>query len=55
MTLPVMEFQVQGYKIRKILPKKIIIPKGNYLILKIGLTGSLSCLQKAEFLKLIIF
>ena len=47
MALPVMELQVQGYKIRK-------MPKGNYLILRIGLIGSLSNLQKSEFLKLII-
>jgi hypothetical protein len=33
---------------------KINIPKGNYRILRIGLTGSLSSLQKSEFLKLII-
>jgi hypothetical protein len=33
---------------------KINLPKGNYWILKIGLMGSLSSLQKSEFLKLII-
>ena len=33
---------------------KINIPKGNYWILRIGLMGSLSSLQKSEFLKLII-
>jgi hypothetical protein len=32
---------------------KINIPKGNYWILRIGLMGSLSRLQKSEFLKLI--
>ena len=30
------------------------MPKGNYWILRIGLVGSLSTLQKSEFLKLII-
>ena len=33
---------------------KINIPKGNYWILRIGLMGSLSSLQKSEVLKLII-
>ena len=33
---------------------KINIPKGNYWILRIGLMGSLSSLQKSEFVKLII-
>ena len=33
---------------------RINIPKGNFWILKIGLTGSFSSLQKPEFLKLII-
>ena len=41
MVLLVMEFQDQGYKIRKI---KINTPIGNYRILRIGLTGSLSSL-----------
>ena len=54
MALPVMEFQDQGYKIRKLFCKKIDIPKWNYWILRIGLMGSLSSLQKSEFLKLII-
>ena len=33
---------------------KINVPKGNYWILRIGLMGSLSSLQKSELLKLII-
>ena len=33
---------------------KINLPKGNYWILRIGLMGSLSSLQKSEVLKLII-
>ena len=33
---------------------KINLPKGNYWILRIGLMGGLSSLQKSEFFKLII-
>ena len=33
---------------------KINLPKGNYWILRIGLMGSLSSLEKSEVLKLII-
>ena len=33
---------------------RINMPKGNYWILRIGLVGSLSSLQKSELLKLII-
>jgi len=51
MALPVTEFQVQGYKIKKDFCLTINIPKGIFLILRIGLMGSLSSLQKSEFLK----
>ena len=54
MAFPVMEFQDQGYKIRKVFCIKINLPKGNYWILRIGLTGSLSSMQNSECLKLII-
>jgi hypothetical protein len=45
MALPVMEFQDQGYKIKKGFWIKINLPKWNYWILRIGLTGSISSLQ----------
>ena len=48
MAFSVMQFQYQGYKI------KINLPKGNYWILRIGLMGSVSSLQKSEFVNLII-
>ena len=54
MALPFMEFQDQGYKIRNIFVKKSTYQKGNHWILRIGLMGSLSSLQKSEFLKLLI-
>ena len=52
--IQVVEFRNGGYKIRKKKFIKINIFKGNYWILRIGLMGSLSSLQKSEFLKLII-
>ena len=51
---PVMEFQDQGYKIRKIFSKKSTYPKEIVEFLRIRLMVSLSSLQKPEFLKLII-
>ena len=49
MALLVMEFQVQGYKIRKIYASKSLYQK------KIGLTGSLSSLQKSSLTIVLIF
>ena len=49
MALPVMEFQVQGYKIRKIFGLKINIPKGNYWILRIGVMGRCQKVPKFDF------
>ena len=43
-----------GIQIQKDFCIKINIPKKNYWILRIGTMGSLSSLQKSEFLKLII-
>ena len=42
-------------EVQKDLCLRIIVPKGNFWNLRIGLTGSLSSLQKSEFLKLIIW
>jgi hypothetical protein len=54
MAIPVVEFSRQRYKIGKVFAKKSTVFKWNYWILRIGLRGSLSSLQKSEFLKLII-
>ena len=53
MAIRVVEFSNRVHKIRQIFCIKINIPKGNFLILRIGLMGSLSSLQKSEGLKLI--
>ena len=54
MAVRVVEFSNGVYKIRKIFCLRINIPKGFFWNLRIGLIGSLSSLQKSEFLKLII-
>ena len=54
MAVRVVEFSNGVYKIRKIFTNKSTYAKGNYWILRIGLTGSLSSLQKSEVLKFII-
>ena len=46
MAIPVIGFQDQGYKIRKGFCIKINIPKEKFWILRFGLMGSLSSLQK---------
>ena len=51
MALPVINFQDQGYKIRKIFALESTYPME---ILRIGLMGSLSSLQKSDVLKRII-
>ena len=45
-------FQTGGTNLERFLQIRINIPKGNFWILRIGLAGSLSSLQKSQFLKL---
>ena len=47
-------FQTGSIKSERFLPKNQWKIKGNFWILRIGLKGSLSSLQKSEFLKFII-
>ena len=54
MVIRVVEFSSGGVQNYKDFCLRINIPKGIFWILRIGLTGSLSSLQKSEFLKLII-
>ena len=51
---PLWHYRLWSFKSRDRKLEKINIPKGNYWILRIGLMGSLSSLQKSEFVKLII-
>jgi hypothetical protein len=49
MAIRVVEFSNGRYKIRKIFAKKSIYPKEIFLILRIGLTGSLSRVFKVDY------
>ena len=50
MAIQVVKFSNRGYKIRKIFFLRINITKGKFWTLRIGLTRSLSSLQKSESL-----